>query len=146
MEEMNPSTEQFETPAMSEEEQAKINQMANEALVEMLTQIFSKEKIEEFLASLDENQNMYVAAFVTGFRSHLRYATGNDEADIVGVFSHEYIEEKKLPQEVLDLIALRSFSINVTPLNLSFDIFWQDNHVVQPDYSEESQDNVSSAE
>ena len=121
MEEMKNQVE--EAPQMTEEEQT---QMANEALVNMLSQIFSKEKIEEFLKSLTDEQNMYVAAFVTGFRTHLRYATGKEDADIVGVFSHEYVEEKKLPKEILDLIALRSFNINVTPLDLSFDVFWQD--------------------
>lgn len=121
MEEMKNQVE--EAPQMTEEEQT---QMANEALVNMLSQIFSKEKIEEFLKSLTDEQNMYVAAFVTGFRTHLRYATGKEDADIVGVFSHEYVEEKKLPKEILDLIALRSYNINVTPLDLSFDVFWQD--------------------
>lgn len=123
MEDMEKSVE---APQMTEEEQKKINETANEALAEMLSQIFSKEKIEEFLKSLTDEQNMYVAAFVTGFRTHLRYATGKEDADIVGVFSHEYVEEKKLPKEILDHIALRSYNINVTPLDLSFDIFWQD--------------------
>lgn len=115
-----------EAPQMTEEEQKRINESANEALAEMLSQIFSKEKIEEFLKSLTDEQNMYVAAFVTGFRTHLRYVTGKEDADIVGVFSHEYVEEKNLPKEILDHIALRSYNINVTPLDLSFDIFWQD--------------------
>ena len=121
MEEMKNQVE--EAPQMTEEEQT---QMANEALAEMLSQIFSKEKIEEFLKSLTDEQNMYVAAFVTGFRTHLRYITGKEDTDIVGVFSHEYVEEKNLPKEILDHIALRSYNINVTPLDLSFDIFWQD--------------------
>ena len=48
MEEMKNQVE--EAPQMTEEEQT---QMANEALVNMLSQIFSKEKIEEFRQRLE---------------------------------------------------------------------------------------------
>ena len=113
----------------TQEEQTKtedVNAVANEALVQMLSQIFSKEKIEEFLNTLNDEQNRYLSAFITGFRAHLRFATGKDDADIVGVFDHEYVAEKNLPKEILNFIGLRYFEVNVPPLNLNFDIYWQE--------------------
>lgn len=78
-----------------------------------LQSAFNKERSEEFIETLNEEQKKFVFNFVLGFQSAIGHS-------IVGVYSYEYIEGFHFTQELLQSVNIVLRPIEVTDLEMKF--------------------------
>lgn len=75
--------------------------------------VFSKEKSDEFINSLDDEQKRFVLNFVLGFQT----AIG---CNIVGIYDYEYIEGFHFTAELLQSVNVILKPVEVTDMNMKF--------------------------
>ena len=80
--------------------------------------IFRKEKIDEFLDSLNDEQKKFVYIFVSGFQTALN-------KNIVGIYSKDYIVSRELTEDLLKSYSIKVKEISVNDIDLNFMIIWQ---------------------
>lgn len=83
-----------------------------------LQSVFSKEKVESYFSSLNEDQQKFLSAFVSGFQS----AIGRT---IVGVYDYDYIDGFHFTPELLKTVNIVLRPIEVTDLEIKFVIVAQ---------------------
>ena len=87
-------------------------------VLEYCKNIFTKEKNDEFISNLTEEQKRFLNVFVLGFQSALGH-------QIVGIYDYDYINQFKLNQNILNSVHIILRSINIEDLNIKFVIVAQ---------------------
>lgn len=100
------------------EEIMKSKEQALTPEAKFVINIFRKEKIDEFLDNLTEEQKKFIYIFVSGFQAGI-------EKKIVGIYSKDYIETRELTDDILNSYGIKIKQIAVNDLNLNFMIVWQ---------------------
>ena len=83
-----------------------------------LQNVLVKEKSDEYVNSLNEEQKKFLIAFVSGFQS----AVGNN---VVGVYDYEYINKFQFTEDLLKSVNVVVRPIEVTDLEMKFVIVAQ---------------------
>lgn len=103
--------ENDEVVAVGEEKVAPVEEI--NPFFDYLQRAFSKEKSDEYLGSLSEEQKKFLFAFVSGFQSAIGY-------NIVGVYDFDYIDGFHFTPEILKTVNVVTRPIEVTDLEMKF--------------------------
>lgn len=79
-----------------------------------LQKAFNKEKSDEYLGSLSEEQKNFLFAFVSGYQSAIGYN------NIVGVYDFDYIDGFHFTPEILKTVNVVTRPVEVTDLEMKF--------------------------
>ena len=94
------------------EEPTSVEEPVN-PVISYLQGVFTREKSNEFLDSLEEEQKKFIYTFILGFQT----AIGRN---IVGVYDYDYISGFNFTNEFLASVNVVSRPIEVTDINLKF--------------------------
>lgn len=93
-------------------------QSIENVVLEYCKGIFTKEKNDEFFASLNEEQKKFLSIFVLGFQSAIGH-------QIVGVYDYDYLNKFNLNQDILNSVHIILRPIEITDINIKFVIVAQ---------------------
>lgn len=100
--------EQEEVVNESVEEQTPSN-----PFLDYIQSAFVKERFEEYMNTLNEEQKKFIVTFILGFQSALG-------RNIVGVYDYDYINGFHFTSELLDSLRIILRPIEVTDLEMKF--------------------------
>lgn len=93
-------------------------QSIENVILEYCKGIFTKEKNDEFFASLNEEQKKFLSIFALGFQSAIGH-------QIVGVYDYDYLNKFNLNQDILNSVHIILRPIEITDINIKFVIVAQ---------------------
>lgn len=93
-------------------------QSIENVVLEYCKGIFTKEKNDEFFASLNEEQKKFLSIFALGFQSAIGH-------QIVGVYDYDYLNKFNLNQDILNSVHIILRPIEITDINIKFVIVAQ---------------------
>ena len=88
-------------------------QIASNPFLDYIQGIFVKERFEDYMNTLSEEQRKFILTFILGFQT----AIGRN---IVGVYDYNYISGFHFTQELLDSLGIVMRPIEVTDLEMKF--------------------------
>ena len=95
------------------QEELQEEQNLSNPFIDYIQKAFVKERFEEYINSLNEEQKKFILTFILGFQA----AIGRN---IVGVYDYDYINGFHFTQELLDSLGIVLRPIEVTDLEMKF--------------------------
>ena len=88
-------------------------QTTSNPFLDYIQSAFVKERFEEYMNTLNEEQKKFIVTFILGFQSALG-------RNIVGVYDYDYINGFHFTSELLDSLRIILRPIEVTDLEMKF--------------------------
>lgn len=95
------------------QEETQEEQNLSNPFIDYIQKAFVKERFEEYINSLNEEQKKFILTFILGFQAALG-------RNIVGVYDYDYINGFHFTQELLDSLGIILRPIEVTDLEMKF--------------------------
>ena len=94
-------------------EEVMETQAMSNPFLDYIQSVFVKERFEEYMNSLNEDQKKFILTFILGFQAALG-------RNIVGVYDYDYINGFHFTTELLDSLGIILRPIEVTDLEMKF--------------------------
>ena len=95
------------------QEETQEEQNLSNPFIDYIQKAFVKERFEEYINTLNEEQKKFILTFILGFQAAIGH-------NIVGVYDYDYINGFHFTKELLDSLGIVLRPIEVTDLEMKF--------------------------